>query len=138
MPVIPRLITEIIHALPTEPGEAADVSIAILHKLSRKLSPLIGPASVHMLVSRSIELNRSKFSWLGECDSVALSDPPYKDLRAAMKLLEATEVSAVMHALLSTYTGLLSALIGTGLTEQFVRAALVADSYQRDTRSQPE
>lgn len=124
--------------LPADAGAAADASIAVLVKLAHKLGPLIGHASVQLLVSRSIHANRLKFPWLGDGDDTGFSQPPYGALLAVMRAAGGVEAAAATKCLLAAYVSLLTSLIGHQLTDQFVRAALAVGVPATNTRSKSE
>lgn len=109
----------------------------IWQRLAGKFVPLIGPASVQLIVVRSIEANQAAFPWLGPFAGPGMSTPPYDGLRTAMEQVEREAILAATSAMLMTYLNQLNTLIGARLTEQFVRAIfpIVADLKENRSKS---
>lgn len=134
MPLRARLLSDITRTLRSAPArDAANEAIAILQQLERKFGPLIGPSSVQWIVARSIEANQASFPWLGPLASPGVSDPPYAGLRAVMEGADREAIIAATSAMVAVYLNQLTALIGAGLAEQFVRAIIpsVADLKEK-------
>lgn len=137
MPTKNRL-SELTQSLRADSGTTAADAIAIWISLSNKFGPLIGPASVAMLVARSLAANLPAFPWLDPVDAPGMSAAPYPALHELLASRSPDEVIAVTRAMLATYTSLLDKLIGARLAGQFVRAALAIAGAKEDNRSQPE
>lgn len=103
-----------------------DVAIA-WQKVVRKFTPLIGASSVLLILERSLESNRKAFSWLPAGVLPASPDAAVERLRASMAQQSPADVLAAHRALLSTFSDLMTTLIGARLTIQFLRAALHID-----------
>lgn len=120
----------------TDPAAAA-VAIGIWEKMAGKFAPLIGPGSISLLFSRSVESNRAAFSWLPPVPDRALAGA-LAALELSFEDRQASEVIAAMHAMLNTFIGLLATLIGARLTFQFLRSAFPGDDTQQNTQENPE
>lgn len=139
MPVNPRLASDITQAMRAAPADmAAHEAIVIWQRLARKFVPLIGPSSVQLIVGRSIESHQSAYPWLGLFSNPGMATPPYDGLRASLERATATDVHAVTYAMLISYVSQLNTLIGTRLTEQFLRSTFPAGGATIETRSKPE
>ena len=139
MPVSVRLLSDITLSLRAAgEAEAAGEAIAVLQRLARKFVPLIGPASVRIILGRSLDACRAYHPWLGQGSDPAMTTPPYDGLRAAFERAGKEAVLAATTAIITTYVTQLDTLIGGRLAEQFLRAAFPAPADIKDTRSKPE
>lgn len=129
-------ITRALRAAP--PSESANEAILIWQHLARKFIPLIGPSSVQLIVGRSIEACQAEFPWLELLTDRSLATPPYEGFRAPFDGAGKEALLAATSAMLMSYAGQLSTLIGGRLTEQFLRATFPAPAELKDTRSKPE
>lgn len=103
-----------------------DVAIA-WQKVVRKFTPLIGASSVLLILERSLESNRKAFSWLPAGVLPVRPDAAVEQLHASMAQQSPADILAAHRALLSTFSDLMTTLIGARLTIQFLRAALHID-----------
>jgi hypothetical protein len=91
-------------------------------QLARQLTELIGEAGFCALYGRSVKLSAPEFPFLA-----APPEPRVEGmLRSLLENLggvDASLASRANHALLHTYTGLLSTLIGEALTLQILKSA---------------
>ena len=139
MPISARLLSAITGPLRAAPdAEVANEATLILQRLARKFAPLIGPASVQMIVERGLDACRIDHAWLGLGSDPGMSTPPYDGLRAAFERAEKEAVLAATDAMLMTYAGQLNTLIGGRLTEQFLRATFPVPTDIKDSRSKSE
>ena len=114
----------------TEP--MADVAMA-WQKVVRKFTPLIGPSSVLLILERSLESNRTAFSWLPAGVLPPGPDAAVARLCDSMKPHPPAEILAAHRALLAAFSDLMTTLIGARLTIQFLRAALHVDGVDSPT-----
>lgn len=134
-----RLLSDITRSLDAASApESAHQATMIWQLLAHKFVPLLGPASVQLIVGRSIESNQASFPWLGVYSDAGMSTPPYDGLRAAFERAAPEAVLAATSAMLVTYINQLNTLIGARLTEQFLRTVFPAAAVIKDTRSKPE
>lgn len=139
MPVSSRLLSDITLSLrAADQTDAAGEATAILQRLARKFVPLIGPASVKMIVERSLDACQADYPWLAPASDPIIVTPPYDGMRAAFERVDKEEVLAATAAVLMTYVTQLNTLIGGRLTEQFVRATFPVPADIKDSRSKPE
>jgi hypothetical protein len=138
LPTKNRLVSDLTQSLRADSGTAAPDAVAIWVSLANKFGPLIGHASVAMLVARSLAAHRTAFPWLDPVDAPGMTQAPYPALRSVLESRSPDEVVTVTRAMLATYTGLLDRLIGARLAGQLVRAALAVAGATEDNRSQPE
>ena len=116
-------------------AEAANEATLILQRLARKFAPLIGPASVQMIVARCLDAGRVDHAWLGQESGPGMSAPPYDGLRTAFERADKEAVLASTNTMLMTYASQLNTLIGGRLTEQFLRATLPVPTDMKNSRS---
>jgi hypothetical protein len=104
---------------------ADDIALSWL-KIVRKFAPLIGASSVVLMFGRSIENNVATFGWLAVLASPMQADTAIERLRASLAARPAADALAAHRAILTTFIDLMTTLIGTRLTVQFLRAVFPA------------
>ena len=139
MPLSARFLSDITGPLRAASGaEVANEATLILQRLARKFMPLIGPASVQVIVTRSLDACRVDHAWLGPGSDPGMSTPPYDGLRTAFGRAKQEDVLAATDAMLITYANQLDTLIGRRLTEQFLRATFPVPTDTKDSRSKSQ
>ena len=103
-------------------------AIRIWEQLTSKFMPMIGPGSVRLIYSRSLELNKSAFPWLPAASAPDMDESPFAALKVGLEGLQPDEAVAANCALLDTFIHLLATLIGAHLTIQFLRSAFPDDA----------
>jgi hypothetical protein len=98
--------------------------MAIWLALLGKFSPLIGPASVHVLFMRGLDINRPTFPWLPAFAPGSAGDQYFSAFEASLTMQPSGAVLGATRALLGTYIDSLFTLIGPTLTAKFVCAAV--------------
>ncbi|MES2758082.1 MAG: hypothetical protein V4693_11970 [Pseudomonadota bacterium] len=98
--------------------------MAVWLALLGKFSPLIGPASVHLLFMRGLDINRPVFPWLPAFAPGSAGDHYFSAFEASINMQPSAEVIRATRALLGTYIDSLFTLIGPTLTAKFVGAAV--------------
>lgn len=112
-----------------EAGKDADskavaaACIRLYDRLAGQLAPLIGRAGIETLTSRSLHLTQREFPWLAEARDSGRSDGPFAQARFRLERQDAATAADAAVAALATLAGLLSALIGEGLTSRLLQAA---------------
>lgn len=114
----------------SEAAALRDVGVVWMALLG-KFSPLLGPASVHVLFIRSIDLNRAAFPWLPPIPPSSVGALHFSAFEAVLKTRPADDVVNATRAMLETYLDLLVTLIGSKLTAQFVDSAVGARRDQK-------
>ncbi|MES3021052.1 MAG: hypothetical protein V4857_05640 [Pseudomonadota bacterium] len=97
----------------------AGAAAALCERIGQKFRPLVGPASLALLLARSLETQRARFPWLPRSAEAAA-------LEHSFAAREASEVAAATAAVLDTFVSLMASLIGTRLTFQYLRSAFPA------------
>lgn len=101
----------------------AEVAVRAWQRLAEQLSPLIGERGFRVLYARSIHLTQGAFPCLSVPSSQAdMQESFLASLKQSLECHPALAEDA-HRALLGTFTGLLSALIGEVLTARFVQEA---------------
>lgn len=104
-------------------GTVGQSSRQLWERLSLGLVALIGQEGFKALFERSLHLAGARFAWLNSAHTAGSEDDR---LQALESVLQSRNPEESMHAavvLLSTFTGLLSTLIGQNLTTNILRAA---------------
>lgn len=114
------------------PALADDITLSWL-KIVRKFSPLIGANSVLLIFERCLESNLGTFGWLPVQQWPTHPDTAVERLRTSMASRSADDILAAHRAILTTFIDLMTTLIGTRLTVQFLRAAFPADDADSTT-----
>ncbi|MDB5824196.1 MAG: hypothetical protein JWR21_2900 [Herminiimonas sp.] len=91
-------------------------------RLARQLTEIIGDAGFCALYGRSVKLTAPEFPWLA-MPSAPRVEGVLRRLLDDLGGVDTSLASKANHALLQTYTGLLSALIGEALTLQILKSA---------------
>lgn len=105
-------------------GAVAQATLEVWNQVAALLAPVIGTRGVDVLFSRSLHLTGRTFSLLiiaaGDQRDMAVL---LGEVNARLMSCETNEALEASHALLVTFTELLSSLIGESLTEQLLRPA---------------
>jgi predicted metal-dependent HD superfamily phosphohydrolase len=91
-------------------------------RMAIQLHPLIGDSGFCALYSRAARLTSTRFGWLQLMQSEKTIDALLLSLRAHLASAGDAEASSANTALLSTFTKLLTGLIGEALTMQLLEA----------------
>ena len=116
-----------------EPASPDDLTLIWL-KIVRKFTPLIGAHSVLLILERSLDGNVHTFPWLPALPLPMETDAAIDALLTCMTTRSSDDVLAAHRAILDSFIDLITTLIGTRLTIQFLRAAFPAD----EATSNPE
>ncbi|MFC4930302.1 hypothetical protein [Massilia sp. GCM10023247] len=103
-------------------GATSAEALRIWRTLFKKFAPLLGPLSTELLFARSLAAQEAAFPWLPQ---VASNEArlPFEAFERCLEDRTPEDIAAVNRALLSSYTTLLSELIGMRLTVSFLKAA---------------
>lgn len=95
---------------------------AVWQEIDLVLRPIIGPGGVLALLQRSVHLTAVQHPWLrAGLDGDGLAGADAAALTAVLARQDAAQALACGNALLTTFHGLLTSLIGASLTERLLR-----------------
>lgn len=115
----------------------AEATINTWHQMAARLMPVIGTRVVEVLFSRSLHLTSLSIPWLsivGDYGDTSVLLAALKTRLAERKTEDAEEAS---HALLLTFTELLTTLIGKPLTERLLAPVWVHPSPESERENPP-
>lgn len=104
-------------------GTIGEISRHLWKRLSLSLVALIGQEGFKALFERSLHLAGGRFAWLNSAPAAGSEDDRLQALESALQSRNPEEAVQAAVLLLSTFTGLLSTLIGQNLTTNILRAA---------------
>lgn len=107
-------------------------------KIMRKFTPLIGANSVLLMFDRSLDNNLAEFPWLPALALPMQADHAVELLRTSLATRQRDDILAAHGAILTTFIDLITTLIGTRLTIQFLRAAFSADEASGNPEEKPQ
>ena len=113
------------------PGQATDSAglLAPWRRIAQQLCPLIGESGFCALFGRACHVVGPDYAWLVPHQPCRSPEQLFATLEERMALVEAPRAAAAHDALLRTFTQLLAALIGQGLTQRLlVSATVTADT----------
>lgn len=123
MPIPNKLFATIMaHMAAASPSEARCAAIRVWHILFRTLGPLLGPLSADLLFARSLAAQEAAFPWLPRIAAGA-AGTAFREFERSLGDRSPNDITAVNRALLSTYTTILSDLIGERLATRFLGGA---------------
>jgi hypothetical protein len=116
---------QLIHAMLAQPGgvEAADRHLLPWRSLALHLSPLIGESGFGALYGRTGRLLTQQHGWLTVGPSSQPLDALFRTLKEDLAGAEPAQAVLANEALLTTFTRLLSDLIGEALTTRLIDSA---------------
>ena len=103
-------------------GEVVDANLAIWREIEVALSPIIGHRGVGALFHRSLKLVSGTHPWLAAGRGSALDAIDPAALKAALLLQPPHEAAEGGAALLESFHGLLSSLVGAALTNRLLHS----------------
>lgn len=107
---------------------SGEMILALWINLAANLVSLIGDEGFNALYSRSLHLAGATHPWLADLPALSGDRPRFAALASSLQDRSQEEVATAMVLLLSTFTGVLSTLIGQPLTTNILRAAW-GDAY---------
>ncbi|GGY13586.1 hypothetical protein GJV26_05580 [Massilia dura] len=116
---------QVIRAMLAQPGgaDAADRHLLPWRSLAVHLSPLIGEMGFGALYGRTGRLLARQHGWLTAGTSSQTLDALFSALKEDLAKAEPAQAALANEALLTTFTRLLSELIGEALTTQLIDTA---------------
>ena len=105
-------------------------------QLAAHLSPLIGESGFTALYRRTVRLVSADYGWLASPAAGASAEEMLVGLRAQCLSVEPAAAREANAALLSTFTKLLSGLIGEALTVRLLNAAWNCAAENENAREQ--
>lgn len=115
---------QVIRAMLAQPGaNAEERHLLPWRSLAVHLSPLIGEIGFGALYGRTGRLLVRQHGWLTVGQSSRTLDDVFQILKDDLARAEPAQAALVNEALLTTFTRLLSELIGEGLTTQLIDTA---------------
>jgi hypothetical protein len=122
--------------LPQPQKLVSEVAIDLWERLSKVLVAIIGTEGFEALYSRSVHLAAADFPWLKPNANWDSTDSRFYELTSAMHNRPQEEAGQAMVVLFSTFTGVLSTLIGLELTTNILRAAW-GDAFEEAAQEEP-
>jgi len=104
-------------------ADGIDLLLQPWHQMAVQLSPLIGDSGFCALYGRAVRLTSAQFPWLPPIQPGKSIDALLGALRVQLMAAGQSEASLANTALLTTFTKLLTGLIGGALTMQLLDAA---------------
>ncbi len=101
--------------------QVADTVVAIWTEIERELTPIIGTRGIAALHGRSLFLASKTHPWLGGGPDGVQTAMNLSALRATVAAQVADEALAGGHTLLEVFDGLLTSMVGAGLTARLLR-----------------
>lgn len=133
MPIPTELFATIMERLHAQSAsDAAAEATRLWHALFDKFSPLIGPLSAQLLFMRSLATHEPVFPWLPKVAPTSVQTA-FPEFERSLDGRSTEEIIAANHALLSTYTTVLSELIGARLAANFLHAAFAVDDTNKNS-----
>lgn len=134
MPIPTELFATIMERLDAKSAsDAAAEGTRLWQTLFEKFSPLIGPLGAQLLFMRSLATHEAVFPWLPRIAPTSVQTA-FPEFERSLEGRSAEEIVAVNRALASTYTTILSELIGVRLAARFLGAAFVDDDTDKTFR----
>lgn len=132
---------QLIHAMLARPDGASAAGIADHHllpwrALAEHLSPLIGDSGFAALYGRTARLLAGRYEWLTAGPARPPLDALFQTLSENLRGAEPALAVEANTALLLTFTGLLSDLIGAALTTRLLDAAWNGAQTQKNAGEQ--
>ena len=105
------------------PDAIGDVAIELWEGLSKSLTVIIGIEGFEALYDRSLHLVAATFAWLDHDAAPSTNLSRFACLKSGLEGRDFDESVKASALLLSTFTGVLSTLIGQQLTNNILRSA---------------
>jgi hypothetical protein len=118
------------------PSDSADRHLQPWRALAQHLSPLIGDGGFAALYGRTARLLAGRYGWLTAGPSSPPLDALFQRLGGDLRGAEPALAVEANTALLLTFTGLLSDLIGAALTTRLLDAAWNGARTQKNAGEQ--
>lgn len=134
-----QLLSLMQHIVPNGSGAVSPEIITLAWlKIMRKFTPLIGANSVLLMFERSLDTHLADYPWLPVLPLPIQPDHAVELLRASMATRHGDDILIAHRAILTTFIDLITTLIGTRLTIQFLRAAFSADEASGNPEEKPQ
>lgn len=119
-------------------GSAEGIALLLKpwQQLAVQLSPLIGDSGFCALLGRATRLAKAQFAWLAPVPAGRTVDAAVAALHIQFAAAGQAEAARANHAILATFTKLLTGLIGEALTMQLLDAALADVSAIKPVQEQ--
>lgn len=105
------------------PEKVADAAINLWEQMATRIISIVGEGGFSSLYARSIFLSQPAFPWLAAGVLSPQADFRFAELRTSLEAQASGQASAANRLLLITFTDILAALIGEGLTTRILRSA---------------
>jgi hypothetical protein len=99
-------------------------------RLAERLSPLIGDSGFCALYGRTVQLAGGQFDWLPDSHSCKSIGHLFATLRERYGAVDPALAGIANAALLTTFTKLLTTLIGEALTNRLLCATAAGDQHE--------
>ncbi|QGZ43287.1 hypothetical protein GO485_24550 [Pseudoduganella flava] len=117
-------------------GDPAERHLLPWRSLAVHLSPLIGESGFGALYGRTGRLLAQQYGWLTVSPSSQTLDALFRTLKEDLARAEPAQAALANEALLTTFTRLLSDLIGTALTTRLIDSAWHSAQAQNNAGEQ--
>ncbi len=107
---------------PAPATTGVDRAIALWRAADADLSPLVGRRGALAVLRRALALNRAAFAWLPVPEDVLDFEEADTRLRDAFARQRPRDAEAAASALTTTFSDLLSSLLGAALARQLLRS----------------
>jgi hypothetical protein len=101
-------------------GSSAGATLGTWQQLASRLSPVIGQRGVEVLFGRAAHLTTVAYPWVDAAAEHRVPVVPPAAFSARLEAREATAAAEASRAFLTTFTGLLEALIGKPLSDRLL------------------
>lgn len=101
----------------------ADAAIDVWERMATQVIAIVGVGGFDALYARSAFLVQTTFPWLAASSLSPRTDHRFAELKASLEGQTPAEARAANSLLLITFTNILAALIGEGLTSNILRSA---------------
>lgn len=132
-----QLLRELIgQALSGSPDGSADVSIALLQRMDKSLSGIIGDDGFNTLLSRTTQRVGNVFPWLRVDPGMLPADLEFETLRRCFEGQAPDQARAASTLLFGTLMDVLASLIGAHLATLILNSALGGASAAISSKEQ--
>lgn len=98
----------------------ADAVLEIWHKISARLSPVIGVRGTNTLFAYTLHMTSKTYPWLAISENTETNSTELPEIKTRLANSEPDAALAASHALLGTFVKLLSNMIGEQLVERLL------------------
>jgi hypothetical protein len=108
--------------------KVADGAIDLWEQMATQIISIVGEGGFNTLFARSVFLAQATFPWLAAISKPAKADPRVADLKSSLEGQTPMQATQANILLLTTFTDILSSIIGEELTINILRSAWHIDT----------